>query len=54
MKIERQIEDLMAEVSNAQRAGDNEELARLSFAQVELTRRKATILPRDETAETSS
>ena len=52
MRIDRRIEELKAEVANAQRAGNEEEMAKLSAEQVDLTRRKTTLLPRTESAKT--
>ncbi len=48
MRIDRRIDELKAEMADAQRVNDDEKLARISIEQVELTRLKVALLPRAE------
>ena len=50
IRIDRRIDEIKAELANAQRAGDANEQARLSTEQVELTRRRSELLPKSEAA----
>ena len=48
MRIDRRIDELKSEMAEAQRANDDERLARISIEQIELTRRKVALMPKAE------
>ncbi len=48
MRIDRRIDELKAEMADAQRVNDDEKLARISIEQIELTRLKVALLPKAE------
>jgi len=50
MKVDRRINDLGAELAEAERAGDSERRDRLAVEHLEWTRRRAALLPRAEAA----
>jgi DNA primase len=48
MRINRRIDELNASLANAERAKDDEEVARLSMEHVELSKRRSALLPKAE------
>jgi DNA primase len=54
MKTNQRIEEIRAELAAAEREGDSERVSLLSQEQVELARRRGTLLPRAEAMQTSN
>ncbi|MBA3355681.1 MAG: DNA primase [Pyrinomonadaceae bacterium] len=52
MKLNHRIEEIRAELSSAERAGDSERVSTLSSEQIDLARRRSALLPRAETMQT--
>ncbi len=52
MKLNHRIEEIKAELSSAERAGDSERVSTLSSEQIDLARRRSALLPRAETMQT--
>jgi DNA primase len=52
MKINHRIEEIRLELATAERAGDSERVSTLSSEQIELARRRGTLLPRAEAMQT--
>ena len=49
MKLDHHIEELRAQLAMAERVGNSEKVSRLSTEQIELARRRSTLLPKAET-----
>ncbi|MGI8732349.1 MAG: DNA primase [Pyrinomonadaceae bacterium] len=54
MKVNQRIEEIRGELAAAEREGDSEKVSTLSQEQVELARRRGTLLPRAEAMQTSN
>ncbi len=54
MKVQRQIDEVRAELADAERAGDNEKLLRLSGEQTDLEQQRKALQPRTEVATTGN